>query len=90
MTSRALDARNKLASVVRHHPSDRPRIQTARAALAEAKLADYIERVLREAPPLTDEQRVRLTDLLRPAQKPIDRQEIVANRLAEMDGGDAA
>ncbi|MCV7057273.1 hypothetical protein [Mycolicibacterium gilvum] len=90
MTSRALDARNRLASVVRHHPADQPRINEARAALAEAKLADFIERVLGEAPPLTDEQRVRLTELLRPTARRTTRRKALAERLAELDGGDAA
>jgi hypothetical protein len=39
-----------------------------RADLAEAKLAGYIERMLAEAPPLTDEQRTRLAELLRPVR----------------------
>jgi hypothetical protein len=31
-------------------------------------IADYVEKILAEAPPLTDEQRVRLTELLRPVR----------------------
>ena len=39
-----------------------------RADKAAAKIAAYIERTLAAAPPLTDEQRVRLAELLRPAR----------------------
>ncbi|QRZ10186.1 hypothetical protein [Mycolicibacterium austroafricanum] len=49
------------------------------------RLADYIERTLAAAPPLTDEQRIRLSELLRPT----DRRSIIANRLAALDGGAA-
>lgn len=38
----------------------------ARRDLAEAKIADYVERVLANAPPLTSEQKTRLARLLRP------------------------
>lgn len=41
----------------------------ARRELAEAKIADYIRRVVDAAPPLTDEQRTRLAELLRPVRR---------------------
>ena len=34
-----------------------------------AKVSDYIEKVLAEAPPLSDEQRNRLAELPRPARR---------------------
>lgn len=40
----------------------------ARRDLAEAKIAQYVERVLAQAPPLTGEQRTRLAELLRPVR----------------------
>lgn len=40
----------------------------ARRALAEVKITDYVERCLAAAPPLTDEQRTRLAELLRPVR----------------------
>ncbi|WP_131812477.1 hypothetical protein [Mycolicibacterium fortuitum] len=40
----------------------------ARRDLAEAKIAQYVERVLATAPPLSDEQRTRLAELLRPVR----------------------
>ncbi|MGV0772291.1 hypothetical protein [Mycobacterium syngnathidarum] len=40
----------------------------ARRALAEAKIAAYVNKVLSQAPPLSDEQRTRLAELLRPVR----------------------
>ncbi|MCE5291424.1 MAG: hypothetical protein LLG14_19600 [Nocardiaceae bacterium] len=40
----------------------------ARRNHAESKIADYIEKVVSEAPPLTDEQRDRLAAILRPVR----------------------
>lgn len=63
--SLALNARNRYAAVKRHHPDDIERINAARRDLAEAKIAGYIERVVNEAPPLSETQRERLAALLR-------------------------
>jgi hypothetical protein len=81
MVTRALIARNQLGVACRHYPDQ---VEDRRRDLAEAKIADYIERVLAEAPPLTDEQRAKLAELLRPA-----REAVTAARLAELDGGAA-
>ncbi len=64
--SRALTARNKLAAASRHHPEQVPQ---RRRDLAEAKIADYVEKVLAEAPPLTPDQRARLAGLLAPVRR---------------------
>lgn len=45
-------------------------------------IAAYVDKILAERPPLSDEQRTRLAELLRPV-----RQSVVAERLAELDGG---
>jgi hypothetical protein len=50
---------------VRHHPDQ---VEGRRRDLAEAKIADYIEKVLAQRPPLTNEQRNRLAELLRPVR----------------------
>lgn len=57
----------------------------ARQKLADAKIAEWIERALATAPPLTYEQRTRLAELLRPA-----RDAIAAERRAKAlgSGGD--
>lgn len=63
--SRALKARNDLAAACRHHPDQEP---DKRRALAEAKIADYVEKVLAQAPPLSDDQCARLAELLKPVR----------------------
>lgn len=63
--SKALDARNRLGGLVRLNPDDTAKIAAARRDLAAAKLADYIERVVSEAPDLSDQQREKLAQLLR-------------------------
>ncbi len=65
MGARSLTARAHLGSTVRRHRNDPQRVQQARADLAAAKIADYIERVVAEAPPLTAEQRDKLAVILR-------------------------
>jgi len=64
--SRALKARNQLAVAHRHHPE---KIEQRRRELAEAKITDYVEKVLAEAPPLTQEQRAKLAELLAPVRR---------------------
>jgi len=40
----------------------------ARSELATANIAAYVDKILSAAPPLTDEQRTRLAELLRPVR----------------------
>jgi hypothetical protein len=47
---------------------DDPELVDAYRDLAAAKISDYIERILAEAPPLTDEQRTKLAELLKPVR----------------------
>lgn len=54
--------RGRLANA--HRRGDEAVILEVRRDLAAAKLEQYIERVVSEAPPLTDEQRERLAGLL--------------------------
>jgi hypothetical protein len=49
-------------------PPDDPRYDEHRRGLAAALLTEYIERVLAQAPPLSDEQRSKLAELLRPVR----------------------
>lgn len=65
--SQALKARNNLGTVMRHHRDDEAAVTAARQQLAVAKITEYIERVVAEAPPLTPEMRDRLALLLRGA-----------------------
>jgi hypothetical protein len=49
------------------HPDD-PELLAAKRDLAAANIEDYVTRVISAAPPLTDEQRCRLAELLRPVR----------------------
>ncbi len=68
MSSPVLRARGRVASLSRSRPADDPELIGARQTLAAEKMADYVARVVAEAPPLTDEQRARISALLRPAR----------------------
>jgi hypothetical protein len=50
-------------------PVDDPALVDAQRGLAAAKITDYIEKILSQAPPLSDEQRTSLAELLRPARQ---------------------
>lgn len=59
--------RAKVAALSRSRTKDDPELLTAKQDLAASKLAQYVERVVAEAPPLTTEQSDRIAALLRPA-----------------------
>ena len=61
--SRELQAKNAAAKRWNHPDKDAIGRQ-----YAEQRIAEYIEKVLREAPPLSDEQRTALAELLKPAR----------------------
>ena len=64
------NARARKAGLIKHgHGPDDPRVIEADRDLAAENLAAYIERVVAEAPPLTDHQLGRLAALLRPAAR---------------------
>jgi hypothetical protein len=48
--------------------TDDTELVDAQRDFATARIADYIDKVLAEAPPLTDQQRTRLAELLRPVR----------------------
>ena len=50
-------------------PVDDPALPEARRNLKAARAADYIRKVLEEAPPLSDEQRTQLAELLKPVRR---------------------
>lgn len=66
MEPRHLKTRARIAALTRHHPHDKQTVDLARDFKAE-RLAEYIERVVRTAPPLTQAQRDKLALLLRGA-----------------------
>lgn len=59
--------RARVASLSRSRRANDPELLEARAALKALKLEEAVERALREAPPLTTEQRARISALLRPS-----------------------
>ena len=67
--SRSQTAAGRVAYASRKdRPTDPAKILELRRELAEARIADYIERTLKEFPPLTKQQRVRLAELLKPVR----------------------
>ena len=66
--------RARIASLSRSRPADDPDLTQARRNLKALKLAEYVQRVVAEAPPLTDAQLERVSDLLRPARSGGDAQ----------------
>lgn len=58
-------ARARVAALHAKRPKDRAAISDARRDLAAANVAAAIERNLKAAPPLTEDQVERLSDLLR-------------------------
>jgi hypothetical protein len=62
--------RARLAATTRHHPdADASKLRTE---LRTETAAEYIRRLVDEAPPLSDDQRNRLASILRPARKAAD------------------
>ncbi|SFS15703.1 hypothetical protein SAMN04487783_2107 [Agrococcus baldri] len=57
--------RARVASLSRSRTADDPDLLEARRNLKAARLAEYVERVVAEAPPLTPQQRDRIASLLR-------------------------
>lgn len=68
--STILTERARVASLSRSRPATDPDLIAARRDLAAAKLADYVARVVAEAPPLTAEQREYIAAQLRPTSRP--------------------
>lgn len=63
-------ARARLAQSVQTNGPDAVETTNARRDFAAARLDDYIRDTLAKAPPLTNEQRARLRELLRPIRRP--------------------
>jgi len=56
--------RGRVAALSRSRAADDPELLDARAELRAARLEEYVERVLAEAPPLTPERRRAIAGLL--------------------------
>jgi hypothetical protein len=64
MTPEQNRMRGKIANIHRNNPNDPNAADDLRRQLRESRLADHIRKVVDEAPPLTREQRDRLSLLL--------------------------
>ena len=62
--------RARKARLTQSYPPDHPKIIETERTLAALRLEEYIRRVLDEAPPLSDEQRTALAELLQPVRRP--------------------
>lgn len=62
--------RSRVAVTARLKPGS-PELDAARRELRAGKLQEHIQQVVSAWPPLTDEQRVRLAELLAPAREAI-------------------
>jgi len=58
--------RARHAGLKRRRQPDDPDVTAAKRDLEAAKLAAHVQRIVDASPPLTDEQRNRITTLLRP------------------------
>jgi hypothetical protein len=76
-------ARSRYAAQRKHHPNDDH--SADKRDLVAANIAAYLKKTLSAAPPLTDEQRASLAELLAPA-----RQSIAAARIAALDADGGA
>ena len=65
MTTTWTAKRAKLAALSRHRPADDPEVLEAARDLRAARLEDHVAKVVALAPPLSDDQRARITRLLR-------------------------
>ena len=61
--------RARIGGLSRDRRPDDPELLDAKRSLAAEMLTEYIEKILAEAPPLNDEQRTRLAELLRPVRR---------------------
>ena len=60
--------RARIARLSKDLPKDHPELQRLRTELRTHRTAEYIEKILDAWPPLTDEQRTKLAELLKPVR----------------------
>jgi hypothetical protein len=63
-TSAVATTRAQVAALKKHHPEGGEAVDNAVLHLRELMLTEHIERVIAQAPPLTDAQRARIAALL--------------------------
>ena len=67
--SRIAHNRGRVGALSRSRTDDDAEFVAAKQLLAEAKIAQYISKTLAAAPPLTEEQRNALAELLKPVRR---------------------
>jgi hypothetical protein len=82
-----MQKRGLLARLSRDLPRDHPEIVALRTEIKLDRAEEYIEKLLATAPPLTDEQRTRLAELLKPVR--ISTTERPADNASDADGNAA-
>jgi hypothetical protein len=60
--------RARIARLSKDLPREHPELQRLRTELRTQRTAEYIEKILAAWPPLTDEQRTKLAELLKPVR----------------------
>lgn len=86
--SRARATHAALSRCVKSGERSADELLVTKAALERAKISAKIDELVAASPPLSDEQRTRLAELLRPVRvDPANREAVVAERLADLDGG---
>ena len=63
-------ARSILANAIKEHGQNSPEAVEARRNFNALRTEEYLRKVLSAAPPLSDAQRAKLAELLRPARQP--------------------
>lgn len=61
--------RGRVGALSRYRDRDDPELVESQQNLAEAKISDYIKKVLDDAPELRPGQRAQLAELLRPVRR---------------------
>lgn len=67
-SAKVASTRASVARRAQSYPPDHPKVVEAKRDHHAAVLEDYITKILASAPPLNDEQRSRLAELLRPVR----------------------
>jgi hypothetical protein len=67
LTPAVTTARARVSALKRHHPEGGAVVEAAVRDLRATTLEEHIKKVVDSAPPLTDDQRARLSALLRPS-----------------------
>lgn len=66
MSPQVTSLRNRHNVLRKFYDPDDPRVIEVRRQLKETVVAEYLQRQIAEAPPLTNEQRAKLAELLTP------------------------